>query len=167
MNLLRTIKKIAINTTVIASFTKWRLGNQDSDADVDVLFPVGCVGIKSDAKAWISKFQANNYSFLVKDYQELIAKYSLVDNDLFYGDDENYILLRNGSMTIKSADINLNCTNLNLTCDDIAITVANSITVNGIALTFVADKFLINGIEIAVVGGDISTVTNKITVSGQ
>jgi hypothetical protein len=160
MNILRTLKKITIAATVVASITKWRLGSSDLDEDIDVVFPVGCIGIKSDSKAWISKFQANNYALLVKNYSDLIAKYSLKDNDLFYGDDENYILFREGSVNIKSDQININC-------NDINITVANKIKINNVEITFVANKILINGKQVAVVGGDISTVTNKITTSGQ
>lgn len=160
MNLLRSINKLSITSTVKAFFSRWKIEGKDLNTSVDVLFPIGCVGISSSAKTWISKFQADNYAFLVSNASAVIDKFQLQDGDYFYGKDENYLLVQDDNMTIKTKV-------LNLLVDNINITVSNNITVNGIVLTFNDNKMLINGKQIAVVGGDISTITNKITTSGQ
>ena len=55
----------------------------------------------------------------------------------------------------------------NLTYNNVNI-LANSIRFNtDVELTSIGWKLLLNGKEIAVVGGDIDTGTNKITGSGQ
>lgn len=160
MNLLRTVKKLEIGATVKSFFARWKIEGKDVNSSVDVVFPIGCIGISSKAKSWISKFQAENYSFLVSNYQNIISKFSLKDGDYFYGKDENYILIQGENIFIKTKQLNINS-------DSININVANSIVLNGVPITISGNKILFNSKEVAVVGGDISTVTNKITTSGQ
>lgn len=162
MNLLRKINKISISAAslVLANFTKWRLGNESIDTDVQMLFPDGIIAINSDSKSWISKFQAKNYALFASDYANLIKKYSLKDKDVFIGRENNYLLFRNGDLEIKSKTFNI-------ACDDINITVANKIKINDIELTFIEGKMLIGGKEIAVVGGSVDPETHLINTSGQ
>lgn len=162
MNLLRKINKISISAAslVFSNFTKWRLGNESIDTDVQMLFPDGIISINKDSKSWISKFQAKNYALFAGDYADLIKKYSLKDKDIFIGREDNYLLFRNGDLEIKTK-------NLNIDCDDINITVANKIKINDIELTFVAGKMLIGDKEIAVVGGSVDPESYLIETSGQ
>jgi len=160
MNLLRTIKKITINSTVKALFSKWRIEGKDYDGTADVYFPIGCVGISSQGKSWINKFQADNNALLVSDAKTIIQQFNVKDGDYFYGDSTNYLLLQDGNINIKTKSLDINCESIN-------ITTTNNITINGVVFSFSANKISIGGKEVAVVGGDISTVTNKITTSGQ
>lgn len=160
MNLLRTVKKLEIGSTVKSFFARWKIEGKDVNSTVDVLFPVGCVGISSQSKSWITKFQAENYSILVSNYQDIISKFSLKDGDYFYGKDNNYILVQGDNISIKTKQLNIESENIN-------INVTNGINLNGVQITISGNKILFNSKEVAVVGGDISTVTNKITTSGQ
>lgn len=160
MNLLRDIKKITISSTVKSFFSRWRIEGKDYEASVDILFPVGCIGITSKAKNWINKFQAENKAILVSDGSDLIKKFNLKDGDFFYGEADNYLLLKDKNLQIKTKSLNIDC-------QDINITTSGNITINNVVFSFSADKISIGGKEIAVVGGDINTSTNKITTSGQ
>ena len=160
MKFLRTINKLITGDGLSLNFTRWKIGADTLTNDVDVLFPDGIISINSLSKAVISKFQSEHKAVLADYSVDLIAKYNLVDGDIFLGRDSNYLLFREGSLSIESDQLNIDC-------NDVNITVANSITVNGIELTFVADKMLINGAEIAVVGGDVNPTTHKIEISGQ
>ena len=160
MNFLRNVKKLTLKNILTATFARWSMDGKDLDAQVDVLFPDGMIAINSSAKCWISKFQVDNYALLVKDNYELIEKYSLVDGDVFIGRDSNYLLFRDGSLAVKTDQLNIDC-------KDINITVENAVTINGVELTVVGGKLLLNGVELAVVGGNINTTSNKITTSGQ
>ncbi len=160
MNLLRTIKKLTVSSTVKTFFAKWKVDGQDHNAEVDVFFPIGCVGISKNGKSWINKFQADNNALLVSDASSLIQQFSLKENDYFYGDSTNYLLLQDGNLTIKTKSLIFDC-------QDINITTTGNITINGIVMSFADNKVSINDKEIAVVGGEISTATNNITTSGQ
>jgi hypothetical protein len=160
MNLLRTIKKITISETVKSFFSRWKIEGKEYDSSVDVLFPIGCIGISSKSKSWINKFQAENKSLLVSDASPLIKKFSLKDGDFLYGDENNHLLLQDQNIIIKTKSLSINC-------QDINITTSGNITINGVLFSFSENKVSIGGNEVAVVGGDVSTVTNKITTSGQ
>lgn len=161
MNILRTINNWVIKSGLVTSnFTKWKIEGKNETDDVQTLFPVGCIGLKKTAKLWISKFQANNYSFFVSDYADIIKKFNLKDGDYFYGKDNNYILVQDNDIKIKTANLNVDLDNLN-------ITISGNIKINDIILSFSENKISINGKEIAVIGGDVNTTSGKIITSGQ
>lgn len=160
MNLLRDIQRITKTTSgVFSKYIKWSLGETKVEGNVRLIFSDGLIAFSKN-KVSVSKYQEATYAEVKGDYQELIDKYNISEDDVFLGRDGNYILFRNGNIAIKTS-------RLNLECDDVDITITNAITVNGVALTFVADKMLINGKEVAVIGGDVNPLTNKIEVSGQ
>lgn len=160
MNFLRDINKLSISNTVKSFFTKWKIEGKDLTTSVDVLFPIGCVGISSKAKNWISNFQALNYSILVSNASDIIKKYLLKDGDYFYGKDENYILIQDDDIVLKTKSLTINAESIN-------INVTNNIIINGITISFTDNKVSIAGKEIAVIGGTINPSNNTINTSGQ
>lgn len=167
INILRDIKKLIINNGLSAKYNLWSIGDKNIERDVDVIFPDGLISINSSSKIQVTDFGERNRAKIVTYAADLINKYSIVDGDVFLGRDSNYLLFRNGSLSIQSTNLDININELNIDCEDININVTNAITINNVPLTFVGDKMLINGKEIAVVGGDINPSTNKISVSGQ
>lgn len=160
MKILRQIKKLIIKTYIYVLITKWQVDGKSVSEQAQVLFPDGFVGLSSQSKTIMSEFQAENYAQLVIDAKDLINAYGLKDGDAFFGRYMNYGLFRAGSLSMKGDQFTLTYNNVNI--------LANSIRFNtDVELTSIGGKLLINGKEIAVVGGDIDTGTNKITGSGQ
>lgn len=165
--ILRTINKLITGNGISLRYTLWKIENRKINRDVDVLFPDGLISINSNSKAEISDFGEKNNAKFVTYALDLISKYSLIDGDVFLGRDSNYILFRSGSINLKTDTLTIDSNEINIDCNEININVTNSVTINNVALTFVGDKMLVNGKEVAVVGGDVNPSTNKISVSGQ
>jgi hypothetical protein len=159
INILRFIKNISLNGRYFVNFIKWKIDGESIEDKVPLLFPDGLISINSKSRSWISNFIMKRNAFLFDYQEELISKYSLKDGDTFLGRDGNYVLIRDGEMTIKTDK-------LNVETNDVDITVANAITINGISLTFSGNKVSIEGNEIAVVGGTTNAPAT-ITGSGQ
>ena len=166
-SILRTIKKLIIETTIAIRFATWKVEGTDVDNDAKVLFSDGLISINSQSKSMIHQLQADRYGFLVGDGEEIIKEHSLVDNDLFLGRIDNYLLFREGNLKLNCKELDLTATDINVNCDSININVANNITINGIVFSFVGNKVSIAGKEIAVIGGDVNLLSGKIIVSGQ
>jgi len=158
INILRNVRKLIINATVAIRFVTFKIGKKIIESDSNILFPDGFVSVNSKSKALIHNIQEDNYGFFVNDAEEIIKKHSLVDQDIFAGRADNYLLFRDGNLDIKTKS-------LNIVCDDVNIT-TNNITINGVALSFSNGKFSVTGKEVAVVGGATQTGGNIIT-SGQ
>lgn len=158
-NFLRAISQFIFKNGLTVKFVRWNLGKESLTETAKVLFPDGIIAINKDGKAWISQFQSDNFALLVDGAEKLITDYSLKDGDVFVGRNRNYLLFRNGDLKIKCATLEIDCNNIEI--------LTNEININGVILTFVDGKILINSKEVAVVGGDISVLTSKITTSGQ
>lgn len=149
MSFIRNIDKIK---DFIGHCTLWNLGNRKRKEQAPFYFMDGLIAINSDESMYIGYNQPTLYAFNISEALELRSKYGIKDKDVFLGRDENYLLFRNGNLTIKTKDLIIN---------------ADKIIFNGIEITVASDIISIAGKPVAVVGGDISTVTNKITTSGQ
>ena len=195
--IFRSIKKLAIKTTVVAHFTGWKIENKDIDNFSNVLFPSGIISINSSDKVMTYQVLDDKFGFILTDGSFYIKKYGLKDPDSFVGRDENYLLFRDGNLQQKTKDynleaetvtidanivditannitlnvgtLNLNADIINIDSDNINVTVTNNITVNGIVFTFIGSRLRIDGIEAAVVGGavQVGPFIGSITTSGQ
>ena len=152
------IRKITKIKDFIASCILWNTPNKRMEK-APLYFIDGIIGINSEESVMIGVNEPTLYGFNVGQYEKLRKDYGLKDDDDFVGRNRNYILFRNGNLNMKGTTLKLEYNELQI--------VANSINFNGISLTATGGKLFINGKEIAVVGGDINTTTNKITGSGQ
>lgn len=152
------IRKITKIKDFIASCILWNTPNKRTEK-APLYFIDGIIGINSNESVLIGINEPTLYGLNIGQYERLREAYGLKDEDVFVGRNRNYMLFRNGNLRMKGTSISLEYNELNIT--------ANSINFNGVALTSIDGKLLINGKEIAVVGGDINTGTNKITGSGQ
>lgn len=149
MNIIRRISSIK---DFIATCILWKVGNQNRTEQSPIYFIDGLIAINSDESMMIGVNQNEFYCFNVGEYQAIREKMGLKDKDVFIGRDGNYLLFRDGELSIKTKNLKIE---------------AEKIIFNGVEITSIANKILLNGKEIAVVGGDINTTTNKITGSGQ
>lgn len=149
MNLIRKIDKIK---DYIATCTLWNLGKNKRTEESPIFFMDGLISLNSSGSMLIGTNQETFYCFGVDKFEELRSKYSIKDKDVFLGRDGNYILFRDGNLTIETENINITAT---------------KITFNGVDITMSAGKLSVNSKEIAVIGGDINPTTNKIITSGQ
>ena len=156
MNFIRKIDKIK---DFVASCTLWNLGISKRSEKSALYFMDGLIAINSKESMLIGENQPEFYAFNIGKYEEMRNKYAIKDNDIFLGRDENYLLFRDGKLSLKTNELNIDSTNINITC--------TTLNINGIAFAFTDGKLSINGKEVAVVGGEISTSTKTITTSGQ
>ena len=133
-----------------------KLEEDQLDADTEIVYPDGIISVNPNAYAisYVDQYGVFVSNVVdVNNYVNLIKKYEIVNQDLFVGREENYIIFRtNLSLQIKN----------NSTILD-----TQTIIINGLEFTVNNGKFFINGKEVAVVGGDINPSTNKIINSGQ
>lgn len=147
--LIRKIDKIK---SFIATCTLWNAGSSKRTEESPLYFIDGLIAINSSESMLIGVNQQDFYAFNIGQYETLREKYGLKDNDVFLGRDGNYILFRDGSLTIESDQVSINCKKL---------------VFNGVEITVDTNKILIAGKEVAVIGGGINTSTNTIETSGQ
>lgn len=133
-----------------------KLEGEQLDADTEIVYPDGIISVNPNAYAVSHVDQYGVFVSNVVDvdnYVNLIKKHEIVNQDLFVGREENYIIFRtNLSLQIKNNNTILD---------------TQTIVINGLQFTVNNGKFFINGKEVAVVGGDINPSTNKIINSGQ
>lgn len=147
--LIRKIDKIK---NYLASCTLWNLGENKRKEDAPLFFVDGLISFNSEESILIGCNQDSYYALNISQNEELREKYAIKDKDVFLGRDGNYLLFRDGNLTIETGNININ---------------ASKITFNGIDITMNTNILSVNGKQIAVVGGDINPTTNKIITSGQ
>lgn len=152
------IRKITKIKDFIASCVLWSSLNKRVEK-APLYFIDGIIGINSDESVLIGVNEPTLYGFNIGQYEKLRKDYGLADGDVFVGRNRNYMLFRAGNLRMKGATLTLEYNEVDI--------VANEINFNGVKLTSVGGKIFINDKEIAVVGGDINTETNKITGSGQ
>lgn len=110
------------------------------------------MAFNSEESIMIGTNQETLYALNVSKNEKLRAKYGLKDKDVFLGRDGNYLLFRDGNLTINTGNINIT---------------ADKITFNGVDIKMSEGVLSVNDKPIAVVGGDVDPITNKITISGQ
>jgi len=152
------IRKITKIKDFVASCILWNTPDKRTEK-APLYFMDGIIGINSEESVMIGVNEPTLFGFNIGEYKKLRTTYGLKDGDVFVGRGRNYALFRNGNLTMKGGTLRLEYNALEV--------VANSLNFNGVVLKVVDGKLLINNKEIAVVGGDINTGTNKITGSGQ
>lgn len=156
MNFIRKIKKLIIGTVVKTYFPTYFIENQSVDISSDIYFIDGVIGINSSSKVLTGKSDATRYAFIIERYEDLIKELSLVDNDVLVGRSSNYLLFRDGKLSVVSSEIDVT---------------ADKITFNGVELYSDSGKIKIKVgdtlKEVVVVGGTVNTTTGEIITSGQ
>ena len=152
------IRKITKIKDFIASCILWNTPNKRTEK-ARLYFIDGIIGVNSEESVMIGVNEPTLYGFNVGEYEKIRENYGLKDGDVCVGRNRNYALFRNGNLRMSGTKFTVEYNELQI--------LANSINFNGVVLTVADGKLLINNKEIAVVGGDINTSTNKITGSGQ
>jgi hypothetical protein len=149
MSFIRKIDKIK---NFIASCVLWKLGDTNRMAKAPLYFIDGLIAINSSESMLIGENQPDLFALNIGEYQKLREQYQIKDNDVFVGRENNYLLFRDGVLTIKTTDLVIN---------------ASKIIYNGLEINVTANIISINGKQVAVIGGDVDLLTGKITASGQ
>lgn len=176
MSVIRKIQKIK---DFVGHCVLWNLGERKRTEKAPFYFIDGLIAINSDESMYIGYNQPTLYALNVSENRALRVKYGIKDKDVFLGRDGNYLLFRDGNLTHKTKDLNIeaenvtynaqvlniNANTLNIVANNINIT--GTLTLNGVPITVNSGIVSINAKPVAVVGGDISIATKKITTSGQ
>lgn len=146
------IRKISKIKDFIASCVLWNIGKNQRNEQAPIYFIDGLIAINSSSSMLIGENQPQLFSLNVGEYESLREKYQIKDNDVFIGRESNYLLFRDGNLIIETKSLNIN---------------AEKLIFNGVEIKSTSGIIYISEKAVAVVGGDVNPLTNKIQVSGQ
>jgi hypothetical protein len=158
------ISKFLIDKTLKIFIDRYKIGKDQLSIESEVIYPDGIISVNQDAYSITMKDEYGVFISNIVDCDNainLINKYKILDQELLVGREENYIIFRKDfSLQIKNNTTTFECANT-------FKVVSPEINFNGIKLTILNGKLLLNGKEISVVGATIDPATNKIINSGQ
>jgi hypothetical protein len=162
------VKKLAnisnINSAKLyLSFNRYKHEGSELDAESEVIYPDGLMSVNNHA---YSLTYRDEYGVLMSnivniDNSTLIKKYKIENLDLFVGRDSNNIIFRT-NLLLQIENKNTTISSL----ENISLNTGKFI-LNGIELNVIGGKLYINNKEIAVVGAESDATTHKIINSGQ
>jgi hypothetical protein len=160
---VRNLTKTKIGKTIQSIWNQWFVQGDKISKTGDMIFIDGLVSFDDEGKIAACKNDAQTITFPVSFAERIIKVMGIKSKDVFLGREGNYLFFRNGNLNIKTTSLTINANDININ--------ANKIIFNGVNIYSIDGKLKIGNDEaqkeVAVIGGDVDPITNKIITSGQ